>query len=114
MKKINNLSRNKDDNENYKPCPTAETDEYNLDDIELEIYPANKRISEPVHKYEEAKDPSYFYEKPKRQTMNDLNNYRQNQCLTTYATPPEVHFDTLFYHEDPSRFNRESHNNYYT
>lgn len=114
MQKIDNFSGNKDYNENYKPCPTAETDEYNLDDIELDIYPANKRISEPVCKYEEAKEPSYFNEKPKRQTMNDLNNYRQNQCLTTYETQPEVNFDNLFYNEGPSRFNRESPDYYAT
>ena len=87
---------------NYNAATSNDNnDEYNLDNISVEIYPSNGRVSEINRHREEKKTCPYYTEQPRSQTMGGLNGYNQNPQNQFATNANEYQFDDLFNFNEP-------------
>lgn len=82
--------------ENCPPAASDNNDEYNLDEVPLEIYPSNERVSDINPRREEKKNSLYYTEQPRSQTMGGAGNVGQGAQSQFSTNAGEYHFDDLF------------------
>lgn len=93
---------NNSPNDNFKVLETKE-DEYNLDEIPLDIYPSAERASVIDTRNEEIK-ASYFTQQPRSQTIGAFQPTQNvpSQFSTNSETQQENYFDCLFELNEPT------------
>lgn len=114
LKKIEVYLSSREAKEGNNSPPTdsnPNNDEYNLDDVPLEIYPSNERVSEINFRQEEKKNNAYYTEQPRSQTIGGANGFVQNPQNQFATNAAEYHFDDLFDLNGPAKPAEES--NYY-
>jgi hypothetical protein len=107
LKKIDGYLESREGQEagnNYEaPAANDNNDEYNLDDVPLEIYPSNGRVSEINSRREEKKTYPYYTEQPRSQTMGGVGSYGQNPQNQFATNANEYQFDDLFNFNEPAQ-----------